>query len=366
MIDFDVHGLLTIRLRNAPRPLVDSVAYELGLRPGVGSGPADLTITCMDRLPEAGPLRLLGLHQAGFDAQHFYLFDAAGRRARIDFAGLGGGTEILCESGLRHVPLLIPLVALHLLGTGHVLLHASSFVFRGQGVLVTGWQKGGKTEMLLPFMAAGADYIADEWTIVGGRPPALYGLARVARLWEWHFQYLPAAYWARIGRASRIRLGLMRLYRQLYRAGPGRAGLRRGPFRALQRLSREGGTWLQGVDQLAPGVVFPGHVHAGPAPLDRGFLAVLGQDGTHVAPEDPAAIAARMVSSLAYERSSLWTAYQQYRFAFPDRRSPLIEGAREQELAILTDALAGKPAFEIVHPYPVPLSDLYAAAAPYF
>ena len=104
---------------------------------------------------------------------------------------------------------------------------------------------------------------------------------------------------------------------------------------------------------------------AGPAPLDRVFLAVLAPPPTRVAPLEPRDVARRVVSSLAYERSRLMNAYDQYRFAFPDRSNKLIETARERELALLGAAFAGKPAFEIQHPYPVHLAELYHAAAPY-
>jgi hypothetical protein len=96
------------------------------------------------------------------------------------------------------------------------------------------------------------------------------------------------------------------------------------------------------------------------------FLPVLGQhDGIAVVATDGAEVAARMVSSLEFERAALTTAYQQFRFAFPDRVNPVLDGAREQELKLLTAALAGLPAYEIRHPYPVPLRTLYDAAQPY-
>ena len=55
-----------------------------------------------------------------------------------------------------------------------MLLHAASFVHRGHGVLVTGWQKGGKTETLLPFTPPPARLVADEWT--DPRPHRLCGM----------------------------------------------------------------------------------------------------------------------------------------------------------------------------------------------
>jgi hypothetical protein len=72
-----------------------------------------------------------------------------------------------------------------------------------------------------------------------------------------------------------------------------------------------------------------------------------------------------MVSSQAFERAALTTAYQEFRYAFPDRVNPLLETARERELLLLTRALADVPAHEVRHPYPVRLHDLYAAVAPH-
>jgi hypothetical protein len=56
---------------------------------------------------------------------------------------------------------------------------------------------------------------------------------------------------------------------------------------------------------------------------------------------------------------------QQFRFAFPDRACAALETVRERELALLVDALHDLPAYELRHPYPVDLHDLYDAADPY-
>ncbi|MDT0353299.1 sensor histidine kinase family protein [Pseudonocardia charpentierae] len=137
----------------------------------------------VDRMAPSGFLRMLGLHNAAFDEEHFYLLDAQRRRAQVDFTRLGEPCEIVCEREIAMIPLLIPMIGLYLAAAGHVLLHAASFVHRGHGVLVAGWQKGGKTEILLPFTAVGADFVADEWTVVGGVGQGMYGLSEVARLW---------------------------------------------------------------------------------------------------------------------------------------------------------------------------------------
>ncbi|MGR7026283.1 hypothetical protein [Geodermatophilus sp. URMC 62] len=363
--DHDVHGLVRVRLHGAPRRVREALVAELGAPAGPPEGTPDVTVRFTDELPVAGSLRLLGLQRTGFDDEHFYLLDPDGRRTRIDVDRLGRRDEIVCERGVDRVPLLIPVLGLHLLRRDHVLLHAASFVHGTRGVLVTGWQKGGKTETLLPFAAAGADYVSDEWTIVGGDPAGLYGCSGIARVWDWHLRQLPA-YWARIRPRQRARLRAWRGYRRLYRAVPGLDRSRARPVRALRRLATDGAWRPQGVGPIDPAVLFGSRVWQGRAPLDRVLLPVVGRDGgTTVTPLDPAEVARRMVSSQAFERAALTTAYQEFRYAFPDRVNPLLETARERELRVLTRAFAGVPAYELRHPYPMRLRDLYEAAAPY-
>ncbi len=364
--EFDVHGLLTLRLRSAPAHIVAALTQEIGAPVERPPRRADIVIAFVDHLPPEGELRLLGLEQAGFDDSHFYLFDGRGHRARMDLSRLGeDGFEITCERAIAAVPLLTSILGLYLLQRRHVMLHASSFVFRGKGVLVAGWQKGGKTEMLLPFMAAGADYVADEWTVVGGDPPGLHGISVVARIWDWQLRQMPD-FAARLADRQPARFRLWRWFRRGYGMVPGLARLRGRPFDVLRRLSREGGTAWQGIDRIPPRVVFGEHVWTGRAPLDRIFLPMLAAGpGTRVVPVEPERVARRMVHSLAFERAALTAAYQQFRFAFPDRANSLIETAGEVECRLLESAFRGIPAHEVRHPYPMPLATLYEAAAPF-
>jgi hypothetical protein len=331
LTQYDVHGLVALRLVDAPRHVLDRVTRELGPPQDHPDREADLTVRFVDDLPPTGYLRLLGLHDAAFDDAHFYLLDAQRRRARIDLARVGGPVEILCEREIAEIPLLVPLLGLYLARAGHVLLHAASFVHRGRGVLVAGWQKGGKTETLLPFMAAGADYVADEWTVVGGAEPGLYGLASIARVWDWHLREVPE-FWPRITTAQRSRLRVWRAYRRLYRALPRHDHRRSWPVRLLREVSTDGGAAWQGVDAVPPRRLFGDRVWSGRAPLDRVLLPVLGQnEEISVVPTDATTVARRMVSSLEFERAALTTAHQQFRFAFPERTNPLLETIREEQ-----------------------------------
>jgi hypothetical protein len=70
-------------------------------------------------------------------------------------------------------------------------------------------------------------------------------------------------------------------------------------------------------------------------------------------------VAQRMRHSLEEEDQRLQSCYHKFRYAFPGRRNELFERAAELRAAALDSALAGLRAFEVRHPYPVPLEPLY-------
>lgn len=363
VIDHSIHGLATIRLVDAPPHVVKALVRTLGRSQGEASAEPDLTITFVDQLPTRGRLRFLGLNEAAFDDEHFYVLDDLGHRVRIDMERLGEPCEVVCERGIKSIPLILPMLGLRLLRKGHILLHSGSFVYAGKGVLVTGWQKGGKTELSLPYVAAGAQYMSDEWTVVSAETGRLYGLTGIAQIWSWHFRYMPQ-FWARVKTMDRLRIQLMRLYqrlyRQFYRLLPHQMRERSLLLTYLYRFSLEGGFFVLGQVRSAPEKLFD-QVRRESAQLDQVFLATVGEGSTTVLPIAPQEVADRMIASQAFERRKLVITYEQFRFAFPDRANTWLEDVREHERSVLTRALAGKPAYEVCHPYPVPLSELYEA-----
>jgi hypothetical protein len=71
-----------------------------------------------------------------------------------------------------------------------------------------------------------------------------------------------------------------------------------------------------------------------------------------------------MAFSLMHERRPLMSAYEQFRFAFPDRCNPVLETAHERERALLERIAAGKVAHAVEHPYPVDLERLFEVMRP--
>ncbi len=356
-----IHGLVSIELIGASEAQQRALVRQLGPSRAGPDGPADIVVRFMDRLPRAASLTYLGSRVAAYDEHAFYLLDDAAM-TRIDLARAGQPLEIVCEREVTAIPLLVPLLALRLIARGYVLVHASSFVHRSRGVLVAGWEGGGKSELLLPFVANGADYLADEWTIVGGQRATLHGLAAHAQVWDWQLRQLPALR-RRLSRSRRARVRTAAILERLSERGAGLRGGRHPAARALGLVNP--GFHNNARVSGSPEALFDGRVAFAPVPLDVAFLATVVEDpASRVRSMEATEFAARIVRSLAYERRALTEAYTTFRFAFPDRRSEAIEQASDAEEALLGRALAACPTYALEHPKPLVLQDLYDAALP--
>jgi hypothetical protein len=355
-VDFDIHGLAGVRLVGASPADAAAVKRQLGPLEGVLDGEPDVVIRFVDRLKTSSHVRFLGLDEAGFTDEAFLILRSkhkSSAKVEVDFSRIGGQIEIVCERGLPAVPLLIPILNLTLLARGVLALHASAFVHEGQGVVATGWSKGGKTETLLAFAARGATYVGDEWVYVSSNGERVYGIPEPIRIWDWQLDELPE-YAALIGKRERSRLRAIQLLLKQERTLRCLGGDR---FPAL--LKR------QLYIDVAPTRLF-GSLGELVARFDRLFFLV-----AHDAPEltvepiDPLDVGRRMVFSLQHESLDFAAAYLKFRFAFPDASNSLLARAEELQREALARALAGKTAYVVHHPYPVSLTALYDAMSPY-
>jgi hypothetical protein len=360
-VDFDVHGLAGVRLRNASPRDVGVVGRQLGpLRTTLDQEP-DIVIHFVDRLEAASPGRYLGLGEAAFTDDAFVVLRSkhkAPAKVRVDLSRIGEQIEIVCERGLPAVPLLVPILNLTLLAKGVIPLHASAFVHEGTGIVVTGWSKSGKTEALLAFGSRGAEYVGDEWIYLAPDGSRVYGIPQPIRIWDWHLRQLPQ-YQALIARGDRARLRALELLlppgRVLQRIGHGR----HAPARAFRRLEPLVRSQLH-VD-VEPERLF-GPLGELSTAFDRLFFLVSRDTpGVDVAPIDPLEVAERMVFSLQHERLDFMAYYLKSRFAFPDAASPVVERAEELQREALLQALSGKRAYVVHHPYPFSFAALYEA-----
>jgi hypothetical protein len=365
-VDYDLHGAVGVRLLDAARADVAAVDRQLGPLRGELQRDPDITLRFVDHLPVDDSLTYLGLNDAAFSSEAFFILKGkhkADVKVQVPFEGLGGRVELVCERGLPAVPLLIAILNLTALCKGLFPLHATAFEYNGAGSLVTGWSKGGKTETLLAFMSNGARYIGDEWVYISPDGRRLFGIPEPIRVWDWHLDELPH-YRAALPRQDRLRLrSLAVLEGAVDLAGRSRL-TRRTPVGKLARR-------LEPTLKRQQYVHLPPHQTFGPeaCPL-QGSFDCLFFVASHASAEvvvrevDPLEVAARMTHSLVEERRDLLSYYRKFRFAFPDKKNELLERFETLQQEALQRVVAGKKAFAVFHPYPVALPALYEAIHP--
>ena len=359
-IDYDLHGIVGIRLEDATPSDARAVARQLGpLRKPLEREP-DVVIRFVDDLGLTSPLHYLGADEAAFADDAFLVLQSRRNtrsRTRIPMDRIGGRCEIACESGAPSVPLLIATINLTALAKGVVPLHASAFVYRGTGILVTGWSKGGKTEALLAFMARGAEYLGDEWIYLAAGAKEMYGIPQPLRLWDWHLEQFPQ-YRERVGRRNMIRLRAMRTALAMGEGVFGQAGTPAlfDKFRSLAKRQ----TYVD----IAPERLF-GPCASLRGPIDRVFLVGSGAaPQVEVHPISATEIATCMAHSVHYEFQRLLSHYLMFRFAFPNARNERIETLAEDLRVALHGALGTVPAYSVSHPYPMSIAALFDAMNP--
>ena len=363
-IDYDIHGVVGVRLIKPSPSDAAAVARQLGpLRRPLLREP-DITLRFVESLATPD-LQYVELEKNGFARDGFYLLQSGKRRARVRLAfdQIGRKCEIVCESGLRAVPLLLSIVNLTALQKGCVPLHASAFEYKGTGILLAGWSKGGKTEALLAFAAHGARFIGDEWILLEGSGERMYGIPENIRLWDWHIESLDHV---RVQMPYSKRLlfrsvrWLDRMQERVHKNGLGHflpLGLMREAMPALKRQLNV---------QVEPEKLFGTGLGPFAGKPEKVFFLTSHQDRRiSIEPTDALEVARRMAASVHHEELRLFADYLAYKFAFPERRNELIEHAAELQRDLLCEALAGKEAYWVRHPYPVALNQLYEAMEPY-
>jgi hypothetical protein len=353
-VDFDLHGCVGVRLLGATSADARAVRRQLGPIERPLDRPAEIEIEYVDRIETDGPLRFVGRDDAAFDRWSLVLLRGrfkASVRVAIPLDRVGGTCRIVAERGVGPIPLLLPMINLTALGRGLLPIHASAFVHGGRGVLVTGWAKGGKSEVLLAFAERGAAYVGDEWVYLADEGARMVGLPEPIRLWDWQLRAMPA-FAARVSRGQRLRLASTRALGAVMGGTAGAPVVRRtAGGRTLRRLRPFVDHQLD--VQIPPAQLFDGRVLPDGAPLDR-LVFVESAEGpeTVVEPIAGSEVARRMVHSIRHEWLDLWTAYLKWRYAFPERPNPFLEGLEATLTERLQAALGSRPAVLLRHPYP--------------
>jgi hypothetical protein len=360
-VDYDVHGLVGIRLIDPSPADVAAVSAQIGLAQGTLSREPAITIRFVRDIPTTGVLRYVEPREVGFTDDAFLLLTrrSGGKpEAQIPLEAVGGVFGMVCRSGLGAVPLLRPLLDLTMLGKGVAAVHAAAFSYNGKGTMIAGWAGGAKTTTLLAFMANGADFIADDRVYLNPDGNLLFGLPEPISLRARHLNEVPQ-YRQLVDRRTRTRLRTLSLLGRL--AGSiadrgGQSGARRFADRVVDFAEDANAA-------VPPNRLFerrrPG------AELAAAFLSIPHEiDDLYVEPVDADWLADRLAFALRSERQRLLARYFAFRFAFPERTSELIEDANEIERELLSHVLRGTATYALFHPSPASPQALFEAVAP--
>jgi len=367
-LDFDLHGIVGIRLLNATDRDIAAVKKQLGPIQSSLTREPDIIISFVDQIQHRSSVRYLGVDEVGFTDDAFLVFRGKHKariKTQIPFDKIGmEQCQIICESGLPAVPLLMPIINLTALSKGTIPLHATSFNYNGKGVVVTGWSKGGKTEMLLAYAANGAEYVGDEWIYLSPDGECMFGIPEPIRIWYWHLQAMPF-YKERVNRNTMFRLQTLNLFVKILEklAKPG--------AKSISALSRLMGSTARLLNQQLYVQLPPEKLIGQTAKGLTGRPETIFFVGSHAEPDltvqpmNPQEIAEKMVFSLQEERKEFMSYYLKYRFAFPNRINSFIDHAAEIQHDLLSKVLAGKKAYALFHPYPVSISSLFEVSHSY-
>ncbi len=366
--DFDLHGIVGIRLINPQAGDLAAVKRQLGPIQSSLNREPDIVIRFVDQLQLSSSVRYLGVDEAGFTDDAFLIFRGkhqASVKVQIPFDRIGSQQcEIVCESGVPAVPLLIAIINLTALSKGVLPLHASALLYNGKGILITGWSKGGKTETLLALAANGAKYVGDEWIYLSPDGQRMYGIPEPTQIWYWHLQEM-AQYKAMVNRKDLRRLQTLNFFvKILEQLESSPLGRRTGYLRVLKRFTAI--VKRQMYVQLPPEKLFgqkTGEVEARP---EKVFMLVSHDRHDLIVQQiNSKEVAQRIVFSLQEERNEFMSYYLKYRFAFPECSNHLIDQAEGIQREMIIKALAGKEAYAVYHPYPFSIPSLFETIRPY-
>jgi len=363
-VDFDIHGIVGIRLLDPPAGAVKTLTNQIGHFRSTLDREPDITVRFAAEIAPPN-LKYLGLNQAGFTDEDFFIVDkrTGGISAQIPMDIIGYPCEIVCRRKRSTIPFLFEIIRLTLLRKEYIPLHASAFQYNGIGVLVMGWTKGGKTEALLSFANHDAYYVGDEWVIVSSDGDEMFGLPVPVSIWDWQFQYIPKL-------LPKIRWQQQLLFKGIYfieaiHKAIARVGLsRKFPFELLDEAMPFIKRRLR--LKVLPQQIFGERYHKTRVNLDKLLLIMSHQDsGVVIDPCDGVTVAQSMVHSNVYEQEDLFGTYEAFKFAFPERQNTLIEEFKTRQQMLLQQAFANKEAYQVRHPYPVSLHLLFEQLQPY-
>ncbi len=370
-IEYDIHGILGLRIVGASLPSARFLAREMDpLTPSMlTSDPAVSLITSSETMPD-GARQYLGnagdFQECAFTSSDFWLRDG-NEMLRIPFDSIGNSCELRHTPGFslrRVLSYARPILQVSLLANNAVAVHSAAAVHEGKGILFAGWAESGKTEAMLAFLHMGSSFVSDKWTILSGDGNTMHNFPTPVTVRQWVLDRLPG-----------LSENLTTAEQWRARAGSIAAALlvRARAKRGLKAVANFVGPAVNSSSRVSvpPSQLF-GHSKSFPvplslsAPLRKIFFLVTGENReVSVRAAAPHDVAHRLVRCGEYERRGLLGLYTKFKYAIPDRASSVMDEVRERESAMLSRILESKEVFLVETAFPFDPMVVYAALKPF-
>ena len=366
--DFDLHGIVGIRLIGASQKEVSMIVRQLGPIEKELNREPDISIEFVEKLPINEAINLTSVDDAGFTSDSFLVMRSkhkSSAKVQIPFDDIGTKhCKIVAERDISAIPLLIAIINVIMITKDVLPLHASALDYQGKGILATGWAKGGKTETLLAFTARGGRYIGDEWIYLDQNNGFMYGIPEPIRLWSWHFDEMPE-YRASLKRAEMLKLKSLGWVTHVLETMVNLRFVKKTlPMKLFRRINAV--LKRQLYIQVPPKRLFGEQGLTPTGKPDKIFFVASHESSDFVVNAvDPSWVAERMVFSLQDERKDFLAYYTRFRFAFPDKVNPVIEDLEQTQRQLLLDVLKDKECYTVYHPYPLSIPKIYDVLAPF-
>ena len=349
-VDFDLHGIVGIRLINPSGSDVKIIRKKFEIIPGNLTYKPDLVISYVNEL-ELSNLTFIGLNTAGYNKDGFFILSNGKDdvKIKIPFEHIGlKQVKIVCESGSPDIPLLNHILNFIFLSKNFLPLHSTSFEYNGLGALVMGWAKGGKTETLFSFVKNEAKFVSDEVSIISDNGTEILGLKIPICIWDWQFKEIPDL-------IPKISFKTRLLFKSIHLIDGMNKQLHIGLLEKALPLLK-----TQLSIKVLPSKIFNSNTILSKTSLDIIILAMShDSDELIVEPTTPQEVIDRMISSQEFERDYFLKYYNIFKFAFPNLRNEFLENFNNLQYSLMEKALGNKKAFIVKHPYPVAFDKLF-------
>lgn len=359
VVDFDVHGLVGVRVLDADPSDLQVVSRDVGVSGSLEGHDPDVIVCFVDELSPP-PLTLIDGGTTAYAPDGVYFLDAPGGApvARVKQGERWGQALIVCRHGARSVPTLATCVDLVALSRGWVGLHASAWVIGGCGILAAGWPGSGKTGALLAACDQGARPIGDERILLASSGATMAGVGRPIVGHDWHLPQL-----------SPPTIGGHPVRRAMAKATPtltslaDRLGNRLGPGRSARAARKVVARLRRALDvEVSQARLSPGGGVPSLARPDALILLETHRDGAIVTRRiDPVTAAERLASQVEAELLPALRTQLAFEYALDGDGWIGIRRAPARAARLLASATRNVPCFIVRHPYPCSLDRLHEA-----